>query len=1688
MSKDAFCRHTFAKILLFVAFSVPFAHYAVSKGSGGDRGGNAAPPPAGPLRDLDPEPAATNAPAALRFTSIAVDTNGVSLVASFDPAVVEPGDTLLLHESLDIASNEWSAVERRYVPGGETNMAFFVAYTNPPPEKAFYRLAQGLRVVCMNLPYAVRADGSRLYVSSGGELSLTTTGGPEGEAEPGNPPADDPFADLPTPHEYDPTNGTLVVSSPCELAMPNGDGVLCLSPSVTFGGSHKYHGDALLATSYDGWLGVASYVEIPSYPLASECLWEAWHEGTNAVGESVCSCTPELDFGFDVSEYGFITSNLTVTGETAYASVQLNGTNIWSGSAVHDPEGSFGGGSDYFTSDPCGGCGSCTSGDCDALDGPSLGSVRFRLALGMRDERHVSGFLWFSRDAAFLPRPSSFELLKRSDANVSDATADGVRTVICSDPGGRTVVVSNIEDGVRLDVTFTATGGRDRAWEITREGGAVRFRKFSAGGNVMSDVSYAPSGGAWAALDNTSGVVETKAEEGSLTEGGWRWTETVRSCGGVTASVVRVKSEVVGWGPDALPRETERMERRADGTWSRSYASYWEWWAGHGNLRMERGDDRAWSWHAYDGRGREKFRLDQRGGSAAPDDSDGYSINDLPESTDAFATVLEYEPHPGDSCDTNDWDKVRTESRYVVHGGESNLVSRTWTVYARGVAANGWPTVTETTIRAASQTAQIGDGANAVSSRTVYSSDSALVPYLLRGETAAETDEDGVTETHWHTIASNVVRTVVTRTKGGHEAKTRSVTDRDLDYGLVLYEATRLASDPSVEFGWRRHLYDSRRRLRFTEYDDGSSETNEYSCCRLLSRTDRSGAKTLMSAKTGTERLYHAEEEVYMAQLPPGADYNVQGLGREDLGSPRLSFRITQHFFDAFGRETNTLASVSSTPHAATNSTYRGNELRYNTSATCMYPNGFPDLSVSVDERGAATRVESRVAQECDETVSALFSSEAPETAVSVTTNRTFRGGGSLLVRVADGKSAATRSFSEYTGDGCRVDYSITESSDCGVVTNSVSEYDFLGRLVRVTTPVSRVENLYEGASSMVSSSQNVVSGVAVTNIYDEVGELVGTDSLGVSARSPVSYVQTSNAWWRVDEDIVFAGSATNRCSARWTRLTGLSDETRSESFDIVDGVVLARTVSSYNPATSDATVRTESQTDGVRESTTRYGRLWREVGPEGTTRHYLDYFGWVYYVKKAPPGGAPKQRFWYVRNSFGDVVEEDTFHSSSSTGYTSRFMSYDSLGRLVSETNAVGDVVTHAYDADGRAVADDGATWPVRRGYDTAGRATSLRTTRDGTAWDETGWAYDAATGLCTAKTYADNSLVSYTYTADGLPLRETKASGAWRESVYDGARRVIGIVSSDGEQDCAVSRDVFGRIVGESNGVCFVSYALDSRGGVTNEVLDVEGQSKHLARAFDEYGRIAESDGLHFEYAPDGRMASASNEIAVAEYTYDADREEAGYTLVLSNGVVVSRTLARKAFLRAHVTNVVSSVNGNAVESFSYSYDALGRPTGRNSDSFGYNSRSEVTSATVSGLAASYGYDEIGNSTLFTPDCVNQYGELCYDADGNLLVDGCFEFTYDSAGRLKTASTNGWLVLTNFYDAKSRRVKKVTPEATHTYFYDDWNLVEERVAYAGGAASTIRYYWGKDLSGTLHGAGGVGGLLYLAVSNSNS
>ena len=220
---------------------------------------------------------------------------------------------------------------------------------------------------------------------------------------------------------------------------------------------------------------------------------------------------------------------------------------------------------------------------------------------------------------------------------------------------------------------------------------------------------------------------------------------------------------------------------------------------------------------------------------------------------------------------------------------------------------------------------------------------------------------------------------------------------------------------------------------------------------------------------------------------------------------------------------------------------------------------------------------------------------------------------------------------------------------------------------------------------------------------------------------------------------------------------------------------------------------------------------------------------------------------------------------------------------------------------------------------------------------------------------------------------------------------------------------------------------------------------------------------------------------------------------------------------------TGVATKFNGATIESYSYAYDALSRPTTRNSDTFGYNERGEVIFSRRDAENAEdvYAYDGIGNLLLsacnaatntYTANNINQYtsilrdssphpssdrlrGSLCsgdtreisHDLDGNMISDGIFTYAYDSENRLASVSSNGIVLVANEYDYRGRRIKKTTPTTETTFVYDGWNIVHEAAATISGSTTNIteiQYFWGTDLSETLQGAGGVGGLLAVSIN----
>ena len=218
-----------------------------------------------------------------------------------------------------------------------------------------------------------------------------------------------------------------------------------------------------------------------------------------------------------------------------------------------------------------------------------------------------------------------------------------------------------------------------------------------------------------------------------------------------------------------------------------------------------------------------------------------------------------------------------------------------------------------------------------------------------------------------------------------------------------------------------------------------------------------------------------------------------------------------------------------------------------------------------------------------------------------------------------------------------------------------------------------------------------------------------------------------------------------------------------------------------------------------------------------------------------------------------------------------------------------------------------------------------------------------------------------------------------------------------------------------------------------------------------------------------------------------------------------------------------------------FVWLYRPVARATSRTGcqpvqSAFAYNNRSEVVSAAIGTNLFTHVYDDIGNHLLFGDNAVtytfthNQVNQMVgravpsapptsftYTADGGLASDGTWSYAYDAEDQLtfvtSASLTNGAIRVLNTYDYRRRRTSKTVqrltstippPPApptgtqewqtieTRTFVYDDWNLIHETIYAIEGSITNItevQYFWGLDLSDSLQGAGGVGGLL--AVSS---
>jgi RHS repeat-associated protein len=457
------------------------------------------------------------------------------------------------------------------------------------------------------------------------------------------------------------------------------------------------------------------------------------------------------------------------------------------------------------------------------------------------------------------------------------------------------------------------------------------------------------------------------------------------------------------------------------------------------------------------------------------------------------------------------------------------------------------------------------------------------------------------------------------------------------------------------------------------------------------------------------------------------------------------------------------------------------------------------------------------------------------------------------------------------------------------------------------------------------------------------------------------------------------------------------------------------------------------------------------------------------------PTAGAPLTTT-YGYTAAGDLSSIDYSDDTPDVSFTE----FDRLGRPHTLTDAAG-TRTLTYSTFGQSEDETYTAGPLNglaldRTYDGYARLQTLAVPSVYTA----GYDYDAASrldtvtqGVRTAKyAYVPNSsLVESVTVKNNGTLRLTTTKG------YDHLNRLGSIANTPSATPAhTVGYDYNAanqRAKATREDATFWDYGYDSLGQVTSAGKKLAGgmavPGHAYAFLFDDIGnrQTATFNGTTTTYAPNDLNQYDQRTVpGVIEVLGDANPAA---TVTYTIGTGLPQPVTRQGALfhaQAAVDNSTAPVT-----------TALTVTGVKNN--VGPNGEDAVTAFT---------------RTAYTPQTPETYA---YDTDGNLTADALWSYAWDAENRLKSMETSASAVTAGrprvkydyAYDGQGRRFSQKTYAwdsgawvltASRLFVYDGWNLLAELDALASNAVVRT-YVWGMDLSGSMQGAGGVGGLLWL-------
>ena len=823
--------------------------------------------------------------------------------------------------------------------------------------------------------------------------------------------------------------------------------------------------------------------------------------------------------------------------------------------------------------------------------------------------------------------------------------------------------------------------------------------------------------------------------------------------------------------------------------------------------------------------------------------------------------------------------------------------------------------------------------------------------------------------------------------------------------------------------------YDEQQRVVKTTRGNGRVSTTTWMCCGKLRETNEDGVTTSYGYDSAHQlvEIIRAEVKHDGVVITPETitSYTRDAAGRilstrRDTGAMTTTESTA---YDALGRvisRTDILGRVTTT-------TYSGDGL----TTTETTPAGATRITQH-NADGSTARISGTAQREQMhmQSISGNHLCTEQQLADGTVISRTLTNGFGETAMQAQPNTLGgfICTYSEFNSRGQLVKTWSDTGADSTPTAATLYEYDAMNNMVKQTlalaeNPTPENSPITETAYSTESLEDGVYSLTTTTRYNAEGQPLTGVQKQLISQLSPT-----------LESKSVFV-SERGLTSTQWTEYSENTKRIQYSSVPTSD--ITAETV------TVDGFALSQKDTAGVVSTATRSytasGMLLTQTDGRGNTTTTI-----------TDTAGRP-------------LVVTDANGHSATTLYC------DCCDQPALVTDALGNTTNYRYDLRGRKVAEWGtAVLPVVYGYDDADHLVSLTTYRNpGTvissdpaalSGDTTTWAYDPATGLELSKTYADNTSVVKTYDAFNRLETETNARGTVKRHTYEPARGLLlGTTwyhpAQEGEEavvDSSSPAQSFaynhlGQLtqVTDAAGVRTIGYnyygeqetdslVVDDDTHLITETRDTLGRSTGYVYSRNEATQQTVSTG----YGTDGRINSAG-------FLHGGAEKQFSYEYLPGTHMLQKLTLPSNMTLtqsyephRDLLTGMCYKRSNTTVAERTYTYDALGRPltrtTARNgqtvTDSFGYNNRSELTTATVNNGTYAYDYDNIGNRAAAVEDSSGVASRTTYTANELnqytlLSVDGLADFQpeYDADGnqtRVKT-STGIWAVI---YNAENR------------------------------------------------------------------